>query len=144
MAEMESIYREIVLDHYRHPRRFGPVDDYPRRGQAYNPLCGDDIRVGVALEHEQLAAIGFHGRGCAVCMAAASLLCETPPDTRADALRAYAGTVRAALQSTDTPLPAPLEPLGALRAYPTRHRCVTLPAEALAAALAQETGTPDD
>lgn len=144
MAEMESIYREIVLDHYRHPRRFGPVDDYPGRGEAYNPLCGDDIRVGVTLDHEQLAAIGFHGRGCAVCMAAASLLCESPPDTRPDALRSYATAVHAALQSEGTPLPSPLEPLDALRAYPNRHRCVTLPAEALAAALGQEINTPDD
>lgn len=138
MAEMEAVYRDIVLEHYRRPRRFRPVDSFAYQGEAWNPLCGDDIRIGVTLDQEGLVEMAFHGRGCAVCIAAASLLCESPPDRNADVLRTYAARVETALKADDgTALPAPLEPLEALRAYPNRHRCVTLPAEALAAALTE-------
>ena len=46
---MEALYRDQILDHYRHPRNYGPVDDLPLTAEADNPLCGDRIRMGLRL-----------------------------------------------------------------------------------------------
>ncbi|ABI56917.1 iron-sulfur cluster assembly scaffold protein [Alkalilimnicola ehrlichii MLHE-1] len=134
---MDDLYRDIILDHYRHPRRFGPVEHFPLRGEARNALCGDELQLGLALSGDRVSAMGFHGRGCAVCMAAASLCCERLPGTSAARLALWPAQLDAALKRNDDGLlPAPLEPLTLLRAYPARHRCVLLMAEALAEALA--------
>ena len=133
---MEALYREQILDHYRHPRNYGPVDDLPATAQADNPLCGDRIIMGLRLVDGRVADVRFQGRGCAVCMAAASLLTEHLPGLEADAVTALEQSTREALAARpDTPLPVPLEGLSALRDYPARHRCLLLPLEALLAAL---------
>lgn len=136
---MEALYRDQILDHYRHPRNYGPVDDLPATAEADNPLCGDRILMGLRLVGGRIEEVRFHGRGCAVCMAAASLLTEHLPGLDADTVTALEQAARDALVAdAGTPLPSPLEGLSALRDHPARHRCLLLPLEALLAALPPE------
>ncbi len=133
---MEALYRDQILDHYRHPRNYGPVDDLPVTAEADNPLCGDRIRMGLRLVAGRIVEVRFHGRGCAVCMAAASLLTEHLRGLDADTVTALEQAARDALVAdAGTPLPSPLEGLSALRDHPARHRCLLLPLQALLAAL---------
>jgi len=132
---VEQIYRNIILDHYRHPRHFGRVTGYPLQGQAHNRLCGDELLLGISIEDGRVATMGFHGRGCAVCMAAASLACDHLPGTPSEGLTQWVRQLAAALAAADQPLPWPLDPLTPLRDYPNRHRCILLVAEALEDAL---------
>lgn len=75
-----DIYREEILDHYKNPRNFGGVDKMDKKFKSENVSCGDVVKMGVKFEVTNLENIvkdiRFEGEGCAVSMAAASMLTE--------------------------------------------------------------------
>lgn len=71
----EDMYREHILDHYKHPRNFGVLDPADVDHEANNPLCGDQIRLTFTVdEANKIKDVKFTGRGCAISQASASLL----------------------------------------------------------------------
>ena len=70
----EGIYRENILDHYTHPRNFGKLEKFDAEHREFNPLCGDEATVQIKVENNIIKDIKFHGKGCAISMAASSLL----------------------------------------------------------------------
>jgi nitrogen fixation NifU-like protein len=74
---LRELYQEVILDHSRHPRHFGPLDRATHKAEGYNPLCGDRVTVMLALDGEgRVADIKFQGKGCAISQASASLMTE--------------------------------------------------------------------
>ncbi len=73
---MADLYREQILDHSRHPRNFGEIQDADFTYEDSNPLCGDKIRIDVKVEGGKIADIKFSGRGCAISQAAVSILTD--------------------------------------------------------------------
>ena len=73
---MDSIYKEIVLDHYKNPHNFGTLDPADYTAEDSNPLCGDQIRMDLRVEDGVVSDVKFSGRGCAVSMASASILTD--------------------------------------------------------------------
>jgi nitrogen fixation NifU-like protein len=71
-----SIYREIILEHYKNPTNRGTLDPADFTYQDVNPLCGDEIRIDVRVQDDHVSEIKFSGRGCAVSQASASILTE--------------------------------------------------------------------
>lgn len=72
-----EMYREHILEHYRSPQNFGTLDQSTFSYREDNPLCGDDIEVQVLLDDAgKVDQIAFHGQGCAISQASASLLTE--------------------------------------------------------------------
>ncbi len=82
------MYTERLLDHYRHPRNKGDLPDADRVAEEYNALCGDRVRIALRLDGERIAAARFEGRGCALCLGAASILTETVQGKTLTELRA--------------------------------------------------------
>jgi nitrogen fixation NifU-like protein len=78
MSEMEQMYREVILDHYKSPRGHGLLEDADAQAEGENPLCGDEVTISVkfAEDGETISEIGFEGRGCAISQAATSMLTE--------------------------------------------------------------------
>jgi len=76
---MYDMYQETILQHYRSPRNFGPLEGAQLSGEESNPLCGDHItmRLKVDPASQRIQAIMFEGDGCAISMASASMLTET-------------------------------------------------------------------
>ena len=74
--QMEDLYQEIILDHYRSPRNQGTCCECGRRVHHNNPLCGDKITLEVSLEGERIKEIAFQGQGCSISMASASMMTE--------------------------------------------------------------------
>ena len=72
----DSIYREIILEHSRHPKNRGTLDPADFSYEDVNPLCGDEIRIDVRVADDRVSEIAFSGRGCAVSQASASILTE--------------------------------------------------------------------
>jgi nitrogen fixation NifU-like protein len=72
----DSMYREIILDHYQHPKNRGTLDPADYSYEDVNPLCGDEVRIDVRVEDGKISEIKFSGRGCAVSQASASILTE--------------------------------------------------------------------
>lgn len=77
---MDSFYRENILDHYKNPRNFGRLERFDATHEEYNPFCGDrigiDIKFKVQSSKFKVQEIKFHGEGCAISMASASMLTE--------------------------------------------------------------------
>jgi nitrogen fixation NifU-like protein len=73
---MSEMYTERLLDHYRHPRNRGRLASPDLAGEEYNALCGDRVRIEVRVREERIAEAWFDGRGCALCLGAASILTE--------------------------------------------------------------------
>jgi nitrogen fixation protein NifU and related proteins len=134
----DDLYREIILDHYRHPRHRGRVDPADAVVEADNPLCGDQIDISVRFDGDQLAAIAFQGTGCSISQAACSMLCDEVSGTSRGRARDVAGRFRAMLVDGGSPDDlGDLEALQGVRSYPVRVKCATLPCNALLQALGQ-------
>jgi nitrogen fixation NifU-like protein len=75
---LESLYREVILDHYKNPRGHGVIEGADAEADGQNPLCGDEVSVYVAFgeDGETIDDVKFSGRGCAISQAATSMLME--------------------------------------------------------------------
>jgi nitrogen fixation protein NifU and related proteins len=75
---LESLYREVILDHYKNPRGHGVIEHADAEAEGQNPLCGDEVSVYVAFaeDGETIDDVKFSGRGCAISQAATSMLME--------------------------------------------------------------------
>jgi len=74
---LRELYQEVILDHSRHPRHFGVLDNATHKAEGYNPLCGDRVTVMLALDEAgRVADIKFQGKGCAISQASASMMTE--------------------------------------------------------------------
>ena len=70
---MDALYRDYILDHYKNPRNFGELDERDVEFQDRNPLCGDELGVHIRLDGDRVSELRFHGQGCAISQAAASI-----------------------------------------------------------------------
>ena len=132
----DDLYREIILDHYRRPRRKRAVAPADRTIEANNPLCGDEIDLTLRFDGDAIGDIGFEGRGCSISQASASMLCEAVAGMPGEAARGLAERFRGMLQGADGDEDlGDLEALRGVRAYPVRVKCATLAWNALLQAL---------
>jgi nitrogen fixation NifU-like protein len=76
MAGLEDLYREEILDHYRHPRNRGTLEPADISYSDSNPLCGDELRMDLRLAGDRVSEVRFSGHGCAISQASASMLSE--------------------------------------------------------------------
>ena len=72
----EGMYRENIIDHYKHPHNHGTVGNADIRQTENNPLCGDVVTVSLKLNDGKVKDIKFEGRGCAISQAATSMLTD--------------------------------------------------------------------
>jgi nitrogen fixation NifU-like protein len=73
---MMNLYRELLMDHYRHPRNYGKLSKADFSSGEYNPSCGDSVTFEGRIENNILTAMAFTGKGCVISQATASLLTE--------------------------------------------------------------------
>lgn len=123
----ESLYREIILDHYRNPRNKGTLEPADYSYEDTNPLCGDEIRIDVRIKDGRVSEVRFSGRGCAISQASASILTEMIEDMPIEDVKA--------LTKDDL-----LEELG-VPISPARMKCALLSLKVLKAGIY---GVPQD
>jgi nitrogen fixation protein NifU and related proteins len=132
----QDLYQDALKDLAQKGRGRGRLAEPDRTVTLDNPLCGDRVTMDVALDGDRVAAVGHEVRGCLLCEAGAELIAETVPGRVAQDLRDLPDAVKAYLKDETAAAPvAGLEPFAPARAFRSRHRCVTLPFEALAKAL---------
>jgi nitrogen fixation NifU-like protein len=76
MSELDNLYREVILDHYKNPRGHGVIDPADAEAEGQNPLCGDEVSIAVTFDGDTIADVKFQGRGCAISQAATSMLMD--------------------------------------------------------------------
>ncbi len=149
MSNLEDLYREIILDHYRSPRNRGELECPPaHRIEGFNPLCGDEITVYVAADGATLSDIKISGHGCSISQSSASLMSAAVKgkpiaDVRAtiDTFKRLMTVHESNLDDEQEPEPVDLRALGELAAlqgvvkFPVRIKCATLAWNTLAQGL---------
>jgi nitrogen fixation protein NifU and related proteins len=73
---MDDLYRDYILDHYKRPRNFGELEPHDLEALEHNPLCGDELGVHIRVSDDRIEEIRFHGHGCAISQASASIASE--------------------------------------------------------------------
>jgi nitrogen fixation NifU-like protein len=126
---LDDLYRELILDHYRHPHHRGGLAHPTYKAEGYNPLCGDEIEVQLELDNGVITDVAFGGRGCSISQASASMMTDAVKGrSRADALALLESFKQMMLE----PEKEPSEELGDLEAFqgvakfPVRVKCATL------------------
>ena len=142
--DLTDLYRDVILDHNRRPRNFGPLDQANARAEGFNPLCGDRLTVRLNLADDRIENIRFEGQGCAISTASASLMTEAVKGkTRGEALALF-DRVHGLL--TDDAAGAEdlgkLAALSGVREYPARVKCASLCWHTLASALKSPDAEP--
>ena len=129
---LRELYQEVILDHSRHPRHFGPLDRATHKAEGYNPLCGDRVTVMLALDGEgRVADIKFEGKGCAISQASASMMTEmlagrTLPEAEklmGGFLHLVKGEEAGDLSADDR---EQLDVMAGISEFPMRVKCATL------------------
>ena len=72
----EEMYRENILELFRNPLNFGSLPNATHTHREYNPLCGDDLSIQLIIKDDKVEHVKFHGKGCAISIAAASMLTD--------------------------------------------------------------------
>ena len=114
-------YSDVIRERWRKPRFRGELPDPSAVAEDVNPLCGDRVRITVAIEDDRIAAVRFTGDSCAICTASA--------DVTAELATGRSSSDAAKLEDRDV-----LEVLDT-DVRPTRRRCVSLPVDVLKKAL---------
>ena len=74
---MDELYRDQILEHYKRPHNFGPLEDFDLEFEDNNPFCGDEQHVFIKLDDAgKVSGVSFEGKGCAISTAATSMLTE--------------------------------------------------------------------
>jgi nitrogen fixation protein NifU and related proteins len=141
-SPLRELYQEVILDHSKKPRNFGPLPDATRQADGYNPLCGDRATVFVRLDGDVVADVRFQGAGCSISTASASMMTEAVKGksrTEAEALfERFHGLVTrdaAAAQQDIDPALGKLAVFSGVWEFPVRVKCASLAWHTLKAAL---------
>jgi nitrogen fixation NifU-like protein len=138
MSELADLYQEIILDHNKRPRNYREMPECTCSAEGNNPLCGDEVKVFVRVEDDQLSDVAFQGQGCAISRASASMMTGKTKGRSTVEARALSGKVREMLLGPEAEAPRELGDLAALsgvRKFPARIKCAMLPWHTLEAAL---------
>ena len=157
MADLEELYREIILDHYRSPRNRGELDSPPaHRVEGFNPLCGDEVVISMVVEDGKLADVKIGGSGCSISQSSASLMSAAVKGRPVGEVRQLINTFKGMMSIHEAslehdgdrdgaeaaePEEIDLDKLGELAAlqgvvkFPVRIKCATLSWNALAQGL---------
>jgi nitrogen fixation NifU-like protein len=136
--ELKDLYRDVILDHNRHPRNFGRLDPADATANGHNPLCGDRLTVTVRLAGNTIEDVKFDGNGCAISVASASMMSEAVKGKDRAAAAQLFDKVHALLTQQDAPSAdlGKLAALSGVREFPARVKCASLCWHTLNAALA--------
>jgi nitrogen fixation NifU-like protein len=74
--QLESMYQEIILDHYRNPHHKGLRDPYDAEVHHVNPTCGDEVTLRVRLDGDDVADVSYDSMGCSISQASASVMAD--------------------------------------------------------------------
>jgi nitrogen fixation NifU-like protein len=130
VSDLDQLYREVILDHYKNPRGHGVLEDADATAEGQNPLCGDEVTISVRFgpDGETIDEVGFEGRGCAISQAATSMLTEMVKGRKASEVAVLPKDEL--LQEIGIPL------------TPIRLKCAILGLGVLKVALHRAKGTP--
>ncbi|MDD4184758.1 MAG: SUF system NifU family Fe-S cluster assembly protein [Candidatus Izemoplasmatales bacterium] len=130
MAQLDNLYREIIMEHFKNPRNKGLLTDGPYRKYRFkNPSCGDDITIQTKTEANRVSDCRHEGSGCSICCASASILTEMMIGRDVDEAKTIAETFVAMVKNEpydETIDLGEAEAFQGVRMFPARTKCATI------------------
>lgn len=125
---LDDLYRELILDHYAHPRNRGEIPEPDIRVEGTNPLCGDELSIYVKLDGTTISDVRFVGRGCSISQASASMMTQQIKGKTLQEARALSGRFKAMMhgEAVAEDELGDLMALQGVRKFPVRVKCATL------------------
>jgi len=142
--QLSSLYQQLILEHYRNPRNKSELDGKSVEIHMANPVCGDEIRLQLRIEGDEIAEAKFVGQGCSISQAAVSMMTTLLQGRKVDEAQALAGRFTEMMHGDEEA--AKDRALGDLRAlqgvskFPVRIKCALLGFDALQEALKKSSG----
>jgi nitrogen fixation NifU-like protein len=129
--QLDNLYQEVILDHYKNPENKGLASTYDAQVHHINPSCGDEITLNLALNGEKISAISWDGVGCSISQASVSIMSSLMLGKNLKVAQIVLDEFVTLMQSkgTGTPDEAILEDAVALAGvsqYPARIKCALL------------------
>ncbi|MQF69018.1 SUF system NifU family Fe-S cluster assembly protein [SAR202 cluster bacterium AD-804-J14_MRT_500m] len=130
--ELDDIYQEVILDHYRNPRNQGDLLNPDLQSRGFNPFCGDEVVLGLELDTNGIVNnVGFTGQGCSISQAAASILTDLVQGKNLDQIVQLSQRFRELmrgqeLEDNELDQMGDLEALQGVRNFPIRIKCALL------------------
>ena len=130
--EIDDLYREVILDHYRNAAKKVKIADPDVEHEGYNPFCGDRVVLQLKLIDGVVEEASFHGEGCSISRASASMMTDLLKGRTIEAAQDLAELFRRlmggdSLSERDLPEKGDLAAFQAVRKFPVRVKCVLLP-----------------
>ena len=145
MSQLEELYREVILDHYRNPRRRGTLGEGAVHADGNNPSCGDELSLDIVLEDGVITDAAMQGQGCSISQASGSMMMDAIVGMSIDDVRdlTHRFKVMMTIEDGDDPIDperpgsvlGDLEALQGVRQFPVRIKCADLAWATLATAL---------
>lgn len=147
--QLNSLYQQLILEHYRNPRNKGEMDDAQVEVHMRNPTCGDEIKLQLRVEDGRIADVRFTGQGCSISQAAASMMTQTLmgkslEDAR-EVSRRFTGMMHGEEAAARDRSIGDLRALAGVSRFPVRVKCALLGFDALQEAMKRlgDTATED-
>ncbi len=143
MGDKRALYEQVILDHNKAPRNYGPMDHPDKSAEGYNALCGDHFTVHLKLDDDRIGDVRFEGAGCAISKSSASVMTTlVKGKTESEAKEMFEKFHAMITSDHDAPLDegalGKLMVFGGVREYPVRIKCATLAWHTMLAALQGE------
>tara|TARA_B100000029_G_C17555590_1_gene951592 strand:- start:109 stop:567 length:459 start_codon:yes stop_codon:yes gene_type:complete len=144
-SELDDLYQEIILDHYRNPRNQNKLDSADIIADGFNPFCGDKVLISIKLDNDIVSDVSFEGNGCSISQASASMLTNLIKGETLDKARSLYSTFREMMHGTPS---VELDELGEAEAlegvkqFPIRIKCALLAWVALEDGIKKHTEAP--
>jgi len=139
MSDLRELYQEVILDHNKRPRNFGPLHEANRHAEGRNPLCGDHLTVQVDVEGGIIRNVAFEGAGCAISRASASLMTDAvkgkPVEEAERMFEEFQQMVTSGVEDAVEESLGKLAVFCGVREFPSRVKCASLAWHTLHAAL---------
>lgn len=128
---LDTLYRQVIMDHYKNPRNKGILEDGSLTVDMNNPTCGDRIHLTLKVEDGKITDAKFDGEGCSISMASASMMTQTiigqDVDTALKLSQIFSDMIQGKGLDDDTDLDlGDIEALQGVSKFPARIRCATL------------------
>ncbi|MGB9735751.1 MAG: Fe-S cluster assembly sulfur transfer protein SufU [bacterium] len=137
---LEELFKEIIIEHYQHPKNHGHIEHPDVKSDGSNPLCGDEITMELTFDDDRIKEIMFTGSGCSISQSAASMITEAVKGKTIQEAKRLMEEYKNMLagKDYDSELLGDLEALSDVKRYPARVKCASLSVAVLDQALQQK------
>ncbi len=137
MDDLSDLYAQVIMDHQRHPRNFGKLEEFDKEIQMTNSSCGDQISLQIKFENEKIKDLKFAGMGCAISMASASVMTEIMKGLSTKEAQNLCNEFLEMVKEGKTPIDdlKDAKVFSGVHKYPMRIKCATLAWHALQKAI---------